>query len=435
MIERQEVFLYDLDERPPLWRNIFYGLQCALLMLSTLTILSALAGTALQLPMDERAALVQRVLLISGLSMIVQFFLGHRYPMLEGPSTAVTLTFMALAPYGGSALEGGMIAGGACLVVISLGNLLRHVESLFTQNVTGVVILLIALSLLPSVVPKLAGISSARPEGQPLALLLSFAVLSIVCLFSMKLGGVWRSVAILIGMAGGYLLCFLLGMVDFASIRQASWHALPKFLPFGPPRFFFPAILSFVFAYLVVVTNFMGSLYGMAEVFHHRNIGRRLRYGLGITGAAGIAAGMGGALGTVPFATSPGVVMITRVASHYAQLACGFIITASAFIPKLGAALASVPDPVIGAGILAILSSQVILGIQTLARGKATLSYRDGFVIGLSLLLGTGLPLLPSGFFQKLPILLAGFLRNGLGVGMFAVILLEHLIMRGDRQD
>ena len=167
----------------------------------------------------------------------------------------------------------------------------------------------------------------------------------------------------------------------------------------------------------------------MAEVLHHRNIGTRLRYGLGITGAAGIAAGMGGALGTVPFATSPGVVMITQVASHYAQLSCGFMITASAFIPKLGAVLASIPDPVIGGATLVILSSQVGVGIRTVIRGKKTFSSRDGFVVGLPVILGTALPLLPPGFFQHLPVLISAFLRNGLAIGMLLVILLEHLIM------
>jgi NCS2 family nucleobase:cation symporter-2 len=233
-------------------------------------------------------------------------------------------------------------------------------------------------------------------------------------------------------MGAGYLFCSLLGMVDFTSIRQASWHALPRLFPFGPPQFFLPTIVSFVFAYLVVLTNFMGSLYGMAEVLHDRNIGKRLRYGLGVTGAAGIAAGMGGALGTVPHSTSPGVVLITRVASHYAQLACGFIVTASGFVPKLGAVLASVPDPVIAGGIMVILSSQVGLGIQTVTRGKTAFSSRDGLVVGLPLLLGTALPLLPSDFFEKLPMLLAALFRNGLAIGMFSVILLEHLIMRGD---
>ena len=326
-----------------------------------------------------------------------------------------------------------MIAGGVCLLVISIGNLLRRVEHLFTKNVIAVVILLIAFSLLASVTPKLAGISNARPEGQPLALLLAVAVISIVCLFSLALGGIWRSLSILIGMATGYLICFFLDMVDTSSIRLTSWYALPRFLPFGPPRFFFPAIVSFIFAYLVVITNFMGSLFGMAETLNHQNIGKRLRYGLGVTGAAGILAGMFGAIGTVPKSTSPGVVLITRVASHYAQLACGFIITAAAFIPKLGAVLASVPDPVIGGALLVILSSQVGVGIQTATRGKKTFSSRDGFVVGLPVLLGTALALLPSGFFQHLPILIAAFLRNGLAVGMLAVILLEHVVMRKDK--
>ena len=436
MKEDGKRFLYDLDERPPLWRNLFYGVQCTVLMLSSLTILSALAGAALQLPMLDRAALVQRVLLISGLSMIFQFFLGHRYPMQEGPSTAVTLTFIALAPYGGSVLEGGMIAGGACLLVIGLTNLLRYMERLFTQNVTGVVIMLIAFSLLGTILPKLAGITQGRPDGQPIALLLAFAVISMICLFTMTLGGIWRSLAILLGMAAGYVICALLDMVNFTPVRQASWHALPALLPFGTPRFFLPAVLSFVFAYLVLLTNFMGSIYGTAQVFRHKDIGKRLRYGVGLTGTMGIAAGMWGALGTVPYATSAGVVLITRVASHYAQLAAGFIITASAFIPKLGAVLASVPDPVIGGGVIVILSSQLGLGIHTVMRGRGMTDFstRDGFVVGLPVLLGTALPLLPPGFFENLPILLAAFLRNGLSVGMLAVFLMEHLIMKRDKK-
>ena len=142
-------------------------------MLSILTIFSTLAGAALQLPLPERAAMVQRVLLVSGLAMVVHFFVGHRYPMLGGPSLAVTLTIITLAPHGGAAVSGGMIVGGACLVVISIGNLLRRLEHLFTPNVTAVVILLVAFSLLAPVAPKLAGISGAHPDGHPLALFLA----------------------------------------------------------------------------------------------------------------------------------------------------------------------------------------------------------------------------------------------------------------------
>jgi xanthine/uracil permease len=433
MNDRKNKFLYDLDERPPFWRNLFYGIQCAVLMLSTLTVLSTLAGAALQLSLLELAAMVQRVLMVSGLMMIAQFYMGHRYPMLGGPSLAVTLTIIALAPYGGAVVMGGMMVGGACLVVISLCNLLRHMERLFTANVTAAVILLIAFSLLGSITPKLAGISSTQPDGDPVALLLAFFVLFIVCVFSVALDGIWRSLSILIGMASGYLICFFLDRVDTASIRLASWYAIPGMLPFGAPRFLLPAVLPFVFAYLVVLVNFMGSIFGMAEALGHQNIEKRLRHGLGISGVAGIVAGIFGAIGTVPKSTSPGVVLTTRVASYYAQLACGFILVAVAFIPKLAAVLAGVPDPVIGGAILVILSSQVSLGIRTATRGKEVFSTRDGFVIGLPVLIGTALPLLPSGFFQDMPLLIAAFLRNGLAVGMLAVILLEHFVKKNNK--
>ena len=59
-------------------------------------------------------------------------------------------------------------------------------------------------------------------------------------------------------------------------------------------------------------------------------------------------------------------------------------------------------------------------------------SPRDGLVVGLPLLLGTALPLLPPTFFKHLPILFAAVFRNGLTVGMLAVILLEHLIKGKD---
>ena len=435
MIESPKAFIYDLDERPPFWRNIFYGIQCAVLMLSSMTIFSMLAGTALQLPLVARAALVQRVLLVSGLAMIAQFFMGHRYPMLGGPSIAVTLTIISLAPYGGDVVAGGMIAGGACLVAVYLFNLLRPLERLFTQNVTAVVILLIAFSLLPSIAPKLAGVGSFQPEYRPLALLLALGVLCVVCAFSLKAGGIWQSLSILIGMATGYLVCFFWGIIDTASVRLAPWFALPEIFPFGAPRFFLPAVLSFVFAYLVVLTNFMGSIYGMAETLGHQDISRRLRHGIGITGAAGIAAGIFGAIGTVPKSTSPGLVLTTRIASHYAQLACGFIITACALVPKLGAVLAGIPDPVIGGAFLVVLASQVGLGIRTATRGRSVLSARDGFVVGLPLLLGTAIPLIPYHFFQNLPILAAAFLRNGLTVGLLTVVILEHLVMKNEEKE
>lgn len=428
--EKEQVFLYGLDERPPLGRNIFYGLQCSVLMISSLTILTALAGTALGLAPPERVALIQRVMLVSGLSMVVQFFFGHRYPMLEGPSTAATLTFMALATYGGPVLEGGMIAGGAALLIIGLFNLLRHAERLFTANVTGVIILLIALSIIANIYPRMAGVTPQTPAGQPLALLLALLVLAIVCVLTVTLGGIWGSLAILIGMGIGYLLCSYFGMVDLAAIRRATWHSFPEILPFGPPKFFLPAVISFIFAYLVVLTNFLGSMYGMAEVFGDRNLGDRIRRGLGVTGAAGVLAGLGGAIGSVPFSTSPGVVLITRVASHYAQLACGLIIMVCALIPKLGAVLASVPDPVIGGAFVTVLASQLGLGIRTVTRDKTSFTPRDSLVVGLPLILGMALPLLPAGFFAQLPLMLAGFLRNGLAVGMMTVMLLEHVIMR-----
>ncbi len=140
--------IYGVDDMPPWPRCLVYGIQWTLIMLPTLTIFSAISSEYLGLQGREEVLLFQRLLVIVGGVMILQTLWGHRYPLLDGPSSALLLSFIILARYGISIIQGGMMTGALLLVLLSVFGLVRYLEPLFTDNVIGVILILVAPSFL-----------------------------------------------------------------------------------------------------------------------------------------------------------------------------------------------------------------------------------------------------------------------------------------------
>ena len=75
----------------------------------------------------------------------------------------------------------------------------------------------------------------------------------------------WLVVAsILIGMMVGYIVCIPLGMVDFKSVSDASWFAVPNILEYGI-IFDWKAVLAFIPAYFVTTIETVGCLKAIGE--------------------------------------------------------------------------------------------------------------------------------------------------------------------------
>lgn len=111
-------FIYGLDEHPPLLRGLLYGLQWVMITIPNVMIFSSLCSGALGLSPEGQISYSQRLLVVIGAMNIVQSLKGHRFPVLEGPSSAVLLSFIVLAPQGLSVIEGGMIFGSLLLVLL-----------------------------------------------------------------------------------------------------------------------------------------------------------------------------------------------------------------------------------------------------------------------------------------------------------------------------
>ena len=143
---------------------------------------------------------------------------------------------------------------------------------------------------------------------------------------------------------------------------------------------------------------------------------------------AGMACGLLGIVGTVSYSMSPGVILVNRVASRYAVTYCGALLVIAAFIPKLAALLSLVPNPVVGAALCVAMGGQIGVGISTVASQELT--SRDYFVVGLPVLIGTLVGVLPADLLESLPGSVQIFVGNSLITGISLVLLLEHVILR-----
>jgi uracil permease len=426
----QESFLFQLNESPPIHKNFIYGLQWFMIAIPNVVVFSALCGAALGLNPAEQIGFSQRLLIATGLMTILQSLKGHRYPLLEGPSSALLLSFIILAPYGLSTIEGGIILGGIFLILIGTLKWFRWLSPFFTPHVVGVILVLVALSLLPFLYPLLIGMGRGHPYGDLLVSGSSLLIIFFVSFLSHWSRGFLQTASMLAGILLGLILFLLKGEISLTVVKGSSWFALPSPFLGVWPSFSLPVLLVILCTYLAVMVNTVGSIQGISEIVGKEGLEDRIHRGIGMTGAGGLVAASLGVVGLVSFSISPGVVLISRVASRYVLTMGGAIMIGCAFVPKLWALLTAIPPSVIASVLFVALASQFMAGINVMISGKEKIERRDYFTVGLPILFGATISILPRPFFQLFPATLASLISNGLVMGILSSLLLEHVLFR-----
>ena len=394
-------YLYDIDDRPPLQYAMIYGLQWAFIMFPVIIIAANLGVGAFNPGLVDGIRFLQLSLLTSGVFTVIQTLWGHRYPLLEGPSTALILSFILLAPGGLPEIQGGMIVGALLLIFTVLSKQLQRLMRLFTPNVVGVILILIALGLLRPLLRFMTGVDTEHPQGEGIVFVVSILLTLFIAGLSYRLPGFSKTISILIGMIAGSLIFLFMGRLDWRLLASASWVSVSTQWISTLPGFSWASLVSFVCAYLAVMVNSLGSLQGIAAITDQGRLSNSTPRGIIVNGLAGMVCGFLGVVGTVSFSMSPGVILVNRVASRFAITYCGVILVIAAFIPKLAALLALVPSPVVGAALCVAMGGQVGVGIAMVASKKMT--SRDYFVVGIPLLLGSLVGFLPRNLFDSLP--------------------------------
>jgi uracil permease len=311
-------YLYDLDDRPPFPYALVYGLQWAFIMFPALIIAATLSVGSLEPGGGDVIRFLRLTLLTSGAFTIIQTLWGHRYPLLEGPASALMLAFILLAPHGIQVIQGGMILGGMLLAALVASRQLERLIRFFTPNVVGVILMLIALGLLRPLLRFMTGEAGAHSNGQGPTFLISLILVLFIAALSHWLKGFWKTVSILIGMILGSLVFLALGRLHWEELVTAPWLSFSTRWLETLPSFSLAAALAFACAYLAVIVNTLGSVQGIAAITEKSRLPKATQRGVFVNGLAGITCGFLGVVGTVSYSMSPGVILVNRVASRYA---------------------------------------------------------------------------------------------------------------------
>ena len=356
----------DPNITPPMGEAVPLGFQHVLAMFASNVTPSVIVAGAAGLAFGgaEQVYLIQMAMLFAGIATLFQTMgfgpVGARLPIMQGTSFAFVgvLAGIAATQGLGVALTSCVIAG---IIHFALGSVISSIRSWFPPLVTGLVILAIGLYLIPVGIKYAAGGAAdfqmnADSFGsmKHWAVALTVIVVALVCKF--RTTGMLSNAAILIGIVAGYILAFFLGMVSFGGVAKASWIIGLQVMPYGF-EFNLGAVIGVTLVSIVSAVETVGD----ASATTKAGAGRAATDEeiSGATYADGLGTAVAGVFGGLPntsFSQNVGIVGMTGIMSRHVVSIAGLILVICGLLPKIGALIASMPMPVLGGGVIVMLS-------------------------------------------------------------------------------
>ena len=423
-------FKYNLDDRPPWSEMLLLGLQWFAVAIPIIIIIGKITGGFHFNNPEDQIVYLQKLTFVMAIALLCQVLLGHRLPLIIGPSTVLLIGIIVSQEFDTNTIYSAILCGGLLLTFLSVTGLFGYLQRLFTMRVVAVVLLLIAFSLSPTILNL---ITVAGSEATPLtnliySLMLTFAMF----VLHRVLTGVWKSTLIVWAMILGSLVYFLMvprsmNMSTFvnASLVSGFFHHYTNTLSFDAG-----VMISFLFCYMALAVNDLGSIQSMNELLKPPDMSKRITRGMFVTGLANMASGFLGVIGPVNFSLSPGVISSTGCASRFVLLPASFLLLLLSFSPAIIGFIGNVPPVVIGSVLIYILCAQIAAGLMVIFESEKAFQFTSGLIIGLPILLGTIIAFLPMGIMNTFPTVLKPILGNGFVVGVATALILEHVIFR-----
>ena len=406
-----------------------YGLQWLVVTIPTILILGRVLA---EIHFEDAASQIfytQKLFLMGGVFLIIQLLWGHKLPLIIGPASVLLIGIISSLSFSYSVIYTSVAIGGGFLLLISLSGLLSKIDFLFTPRIIVVILLLIAFTLSPVIIDLMYE-SSAGYESFHFW----FAIISVLLMLLMNkwFVGIWKSVVVLLGLVMGTLVypqfkpVELLQTVSMSEMLLSSKTSLFIF----PLEFDIGVIIAFLFCFLALLINELGSIQSVGSMLNLKDLDKRTQQGVAVTGISNIVAGFVGVIGLVDFSFSPGVISSTKCASRYVLIPVGIGLIIIALFPGLVNILNQTPSLVIGAIMFYLMVNQLASGFDLMQRQKAIIDFESAVVIGFPIMLAVLVSFMPQSVSSSIPQLLRPILTNGFVMGVIAVIVCEHIIFK-----
>jgi xanthine/uracil permease len=432
----EEKLLYRPEDLPPPGKTAIYSLQWVIFSLTVCAVIPGVVGTGLGLDQAEISSFIQRTLFFCGLFSIIQLYIGHRLPIFEGIGAMwynVLIIIGSVAPQIGKPLaevRGSIIFAllvvGAIYILLGSLRLLKHILFIFTPAVKGTFFLLMSLQISGSIMRGMLGTWPHGGNINPPGVLLFIGVAGLIIWIALKQKGFLQSIGIFIGAMAGWLIAIVAG-ISKPPVLSKALIALPELLPWGPPQFDPGLFLILLVVGFFTLSNLVTSIASFSELVGLEASEKDFNQATIVTGIGNVFAGFFALIGFVPFASSIGFARVTRVAARQPFLIGAIILMLLGLLPAVGSLFVAIP-PQVGFVVILIMFCQ-ILSVAFDEYRKVTFDNRNGFIIGIPLLLGVGIMFVPPEAMALMPLFIKSFVGNGLTVGLIICVLLEQIFL------
>ncbi|GAA4880427.1 uracil-xanthine permease family protein [Ferrimonas pelagia] len=337
-------------------------------------------------------------------TLIFQLVTKGQVPVFVASSFAFIAPISAgVAQWGVSATMGGLMAAGMVYILLSQIARVGGVETInryLPPVVVGPVIMVIGLSLAPVAVGMALGYQGDEQVfSTATALMVALPTLLTALLVSVFGRGMLRLLPILCAIIVGYSLSLMMGIVDFAPVREAAWFALPDFVA---PSFHWAAILFMIPVAIAPAVEHIGDMVAISNVTGKNYLKKpglhRTLLGDGLATTA--AASLGGPPNTT-YSEVTGAVMLTKNYDPRVMTYGACFAIALAMIGKFGALLMTIPTVVMGGIMILLFGSIAAVGMNTLVKNQVDLGEsRNLVIVAVTLVFGIGGMVFPFGDFK-----------------------------------
>ncbi len=419
---------YDLDDHPPFFDGLLYGLQWLAITIPTVIVIGKIVAGLHFTELPVQVNYMQKLFFVIAISLLVQLFCGHKLPLVIGPATVLLVGIVASQSSSMEAVYSAIMIGGAALALISVTGLFAYLQNLFTPRVIATILILIAFTLTPAILKLILEVP--LPGMELLHFVFALVVLPAMFLANKLLKGIWKSTLIIWALIIGSLI-YLAIVPQYQWIGNYQFAILSNF--FAGMKFHFSldagVVISFLICFLALSINDLSSIQSVGELIKPSNMGKRITAGLTVTGLSSVLAGFLNVVGPVNFSLSAGIIASNGVASRFTLIPTGIGLLLISFLPGVVAFIGNIPSLIIGIVLMYIMCSQIAAGL-IVAFSSKPFSFDDGLIIGLPLMLGIIVSFLPAEVLATFPPLLVPIIGNGFVVGVLAVLIMDHIIYR-----
>ncbi|NDV77543.1 uracil-xanthine permease family protein [Dysgonomonas sp. 511] len=417
---------YDVDEKLKPGAMLLYGLQWWVVTIPAVITMGLVLGkTHFGGDAAAQAFYMQKLFFIMGATLLMQMLAGHRLPLVIGPASVLLIGILASLSASVASIYTAIIIGGILLTLITVFGLLKYFERVFTSRVIIVIMLLIPITLGPTIVNLIFKDTSSAVFDLLFVLITSIALL----LLNHLLKGMWKSITLVIGILVASLAYNIMSteglpvMQDGVGLAGKAQSSLFIALEFDAG-----VILAFVFCTIALMINELGSIQAVGQMVNAKDLQKRQDRGVAVMGVSNIFAGFLGVVGSIDYSSSPGIIASSGCASRFPFIPTAILLIICAFTYPLIELLLSIPNVVMGTILLYVMISQFSAGLGMCVRNKAVADFNDGAIIGLPLMVAILISFMPKEASAQIPSLVRPILCNGFVMGVITVFLMEHIV-------